>query len=475
MTFNAWTVFQTEIGLVLLAMGALVFDILHPDDEKRGRTLAAVAMIGVAMLFFHGLTQWGDFGAGAKGTLVQDGVSFFFKLVFLPAAFLALFMAREYQDRLKRGHEEFVLLILFALVGMVFVACAADLLLLFIALETVSVSMYVMTAYLRDRESSIEAGVKYVVLGALSTAVFLYGLSFLYGATGSTQYGAIAAAMADGPTPAYLFGLLLVFSSLAFKIAAVPFHLWAPDVYEGAPAPVTAYLAIGSKAAGFAAIVRLASSAFAPAGGTLALLAAVIAALTIVYGNLGAIPQTNMKRLMGYSSIGHAGYLLIGLAAFPHSGREAMLVYLLSYLVSNGAVFLVIVFAGRTNPGDAIAGYAGLSRRSPLLAASMLLGLLSLAGVPPLAGFFAKFYLLWAGMKAELVWLVAIGVANVITSLYYYLKVVKVMYVDKPADETPIRLSLDQKVILYLMILGILVLGVYQGPFVRLAQAAFSS
>jgi len=473
-TFSFWTIFRTEIGVVLLALGALVFDILLPDDEKRGRTLASVAMIGVALLFFHALGQWGNFGYGARGTVLQDGVSFVFKLIFLPAAFLTLFMAREYQDRLKRGHEEFILLILFALVGMVFVAVAADFLLFFVALETLTVSMYVMTSYLRDRAASIEAGVKYVVLGALSTAVFLYGLSFIYGATGSTAYRDIAAHVAAGGlSPAFTFGMLLVFSSLAFKIGAVPFHLWVPDVYEGAPSPVTAYLAIGSKAAGFAALVRLWMTAFAPASATLGALAAVIAALTIIYGNLGAIPQTNMKRLLGYSSIGHAGYMLIGLAAFPDSGGAALLYYLLSYLVSTGGVFLVVVAAGRHFKSGDISEYAGLSRRSPLLAAGMLLGLLSLAGVPPLAGFFAKFTILWAGVKNGLLWLVIIGLLNVITSLYYYLKIVKVMYVDKPADERLIPLTLDQRVIQYFSILGILVLGIYQGPFVRLVEAAF--
>ena len=475
MTFNLpWGAFQTEVGLVALSLGCLVLDLFLPDDERRGKKLASIGMIGVALLFVHLCFQWGRFGEGLGGSLVQDGVSLCFKGLFLLAGFLALFMAREYQGRLKRGHAEFTLLILFSLIGMVFLASANDFLLFFVALETLTVSLYIMTAYLKDSEASIEAGVKYLVLGALSTAVFLYGLSFVYGATGSTSYAAVAAAArASGPTPVFLFGMVLVIASLGFKIAAVPFHLWAPDIYEGSPAPVTAYLSIGSKTAGFAALVRLLMTAFEPTQGAALTLLAALSALTILYGNLGAIPQTNLKRLLGYSSIGHTGYMLIGLAAFRSQGGEALLVYLLSYLFSTGGAFLVVVALSKQLKTGAISELAGLSKRSPLLAAGMMLSLLSLAGVPPLAGFFAKFYILWTGVKAGLLWLVAIGVLNVVTSLYYYLKIVKVMYVDRPADERPLAVTIDQKVIQYLSIAGILALGIFQGPFVRLAEMAF--
>jgi NADH-quinone oxidoreductase subunit N len=470
-----WHLFKTEIGLIALALSCLILDIFIPPDEKRGKTLASIAMIGVALLFGHLLSQWGVFGTALGGSFSQDGIAFFFKGAFLVSGFFALFMAREYQSKLKRGHGEFILLILFSLVGMMFLASANDFLLFFIALETLTVSLYIMTAYLRDKSASIEAGVKYLILGALSTALLLYGVSFIYGAVGSTSYWEIHRQISEaGQLPlAFIFGLILVICSLGFKIAAVPFHLWAPDIYEGAPTPVTAYLSIGSKVAGFAALIRLMLTVFAPAAGILTLLFSVLAALTILYGNLGAIPQTNIKRLLGYSSIGHSGYLLIGFAAFARSGNEAILFYLMSYIVSAAGAFLVIVAVSQTFKTDEISEYAGLSTRSPLLAASMLISLLSLAGVPPLAGFFGKFYLLLAGMKAGLIWLVVIGVLNVITSLYYYLKVVKVMYVDKPVTDTPLDLHFDQKVIQYLCILGILALGIYQGPFVRLAQAAF--
>ncbi len=471
MSFNpALNLFATEIGLAALALGTAILDIFIKDDEKRGRTLASTAMTGVALLFFHLVFfQWGKFGSALNGSFVQDGVSFFFKALFLLSAFFTLFMAREYQSSLKRGRAEFTLLILFGLIGMVFVASANDFLLFFIALETLTVSFYIMTSYLRDQTASIEAGMKYLLLGALSTGVFLYGLSFIYGTTGSTSYAVIqakVAAMPVLPVP-FVFGMVLVIASLCFKIAAVPFQFWAPDIYEGAPTPVAAFLATGSKAAGFAALVRLLLTVFAPALSDLSLLFAGVAGLTILYGNLGAIPQTNIKRLLGYSSVGHAGYLLIGLAAFSNSGAESLLFYLLSYLFSTAGAFLVLVSISRYLKTDETSELAGLSKRSPLLAAGMLLSLLSLAGAPPLAGFFAKFYLLWAGVKAGYLWLAVIGVLNVITSLYYYLKVVKVMYFDKPANHSSLQVSLSQKTFQYFSIFGILVLGIFQGPFVK--------
>jgi NADH-quinone oxidoreductase subunit N len=471
-----WSLWTTEIGLILLSLGVLVLDLFLKDDEKRGQTLSNLSMIGIAILTANLLWGWDSRGSSFGGSLVEDGVAFFFKMLFLLAGFFALFMARDTQFQLKRGHGEFSLLVLFSLIGMVFLVSANDFLLFFVALETLTVSLYVMTAYLRDKSASIEAGVKYLVLGALSTAVFLFGLSFIYGATGSTSYPAIQSKLLGLETipHTFTFGMILVIASLGFKIAAVPFHLWVPDVYQGAPTPVTAYLAIGSKAAGFAALVRLMLTVFAPAGENLTLILSVLSALTILYGNLGAIPQTNIKRLLGYSSIGHAGYLSIGLAAFGHSGKEAVLFYLLTYLLSTAGAFLVIIALARHLKTEEISEFAGLSQRSPILAAGMLISLLSLAGLPPLAGFFGKFYLLWAGVKSELLWLVFIGVFNVITSLYYYLKVVKVMYVDKPpANALPVNVSQDQRIMQYFCIFGILLLGIYQGPFVRLAEWAF--
>ena len=465
-----------EIGLVTLALGCLVLDLFIPK-EKSGNVLSHIAMAGVTGLFALLCLQWGHFEYFFGHSFAQDGLALWFKAVLFLAAFFVLFMAREYQGHLKRGQGEFILLILFALVGADFLASANDFLLFFVALETLSVSLYIMTAYLRDHETSIEAGVKYLILGALSTAVFLYGLSFVYGSTGTTNYYELARVTASWNTlPAsFLFGMVLIVASLGFKISAVPFHLWVPDVYQGAPTPVTAFLATASETAGIAALTRLVLTVFAPAQQELTLLFGVLAAITIIYGNLGAIPQTNMKRLLAYSSIGHAGYLLIGLAVPSAVGKEAILFYLLSYVFSTAGAFLVLVAVSNTVKSDEVSQLAGLSKRSPILAAAMLVSLMSLAGVPPFGGFFAKFYILWSCMQAGMVWLVVIGVLNVVTSLYYYLKVIKVIYVDDPGERLPdLKVSFDQKVMQYFAMAGIVAMGIFQGPFVTAASQAVS-
>ncbi len=466
-----WSGLVTEIGLIALALSCVVLDICR-------RKITWVAIAGVGLILFVALLWPGGTSSSFGGSFVQDGLSRFFKILFLLAGLFTLFMARSYEKKLKRGHDEFVLLVLFSLIGMSFLASANDFLLLFVALETLTVSLYIMTAYLRDKTTSIEAGVKFLVLGALATAFFVYGLSFVYGSCGSTGFADIQKALpakSGSVLPsAFLFGMVLIVAALGFKISAVPFHAWAPDVYEGAPTPVTAFLAIGSKTAGFAAILRLLLTAFSPAEAPLMTLFGVLACVTIFFGNLGALRQTNLKRLLGYSSIGHAGYLLIGFAAFWHTGKEAVLYYLASYIFSTAGAFLVLVAVTQHTKTDETSELAGLSERSPLLAAGMFLSLCSLAGVPPLAGFFAKFYLLKAAISADLLWLAAVGALNVITSLYYYLKVVKVIYVDPAADGSKITLKIEQVLLQYASIAGILFLGIYPEPVLRLAEAALA-
>jgi NADH-quinone oxidoreductase subunit N len=465
----------TEIILVGLAVVGLFLDLRRTAEEKKGEIIANVSIAGVAAALLGLGLQWGKSGICFKGAFSQDGVSYFFKALFLAAGIFTLFMAKNFQAKLKHGRGEFILLIVFSLIGMSFLASANDFVLFFVSIEILTVSLYILTAYLRDQQSAIEAGIKFLIMGALSTAVFLYGLSFIYGATGSTSFAEIRESVVNFHTmPAhFVFGMVLVIASLGFKIGAFPFHLWVPDVYEGAPTPVTAYLAIGSKAAGFAGLVRLLLTVFSPAMDSLSWLFGILAGLTILYGNLGAIPQTNVKRLLGYSSIGHAGYLLIGLATFFYSGEEALLYYLLSYLFSTAGVFLVLVALSHHSKTDEIHELAGLSERSPLLAAGMLLSLLSLAGIPPLAGFFAKFYLLWAAVKSGMLWLAAIGALSVVLSLYYYLKIVKVMYLEKPSRTGTLKISNEEKLLQYACLLGILALGIFQGPFVKFVGTAF--
>ncbi len=309
---------------------------------------------------------------------------------------------------------------------------------------------------------------KYLILGSVSAGFLVFGIALLHGACGSTNFGVIRDALAHGPiSPLATAGVLFVLAGLGFKIAAVPFHLWVPDVYEGAPTPVVALLSVGSKMAGGVAILRVLYGLFLPLQGLWMDILAMLSAATMLYGNLAAIPQTSIKRLLGYSSIGHAGYLLMGLSTGSLAGQEAVAYYLLAYLLSNLAVFLVVVVASDAIGGDALERYDGLSKRSPFLAAMLFIGLLSLAGVPPLAGFVGKLLVLLATVQSHRLWLVLIGAVNVAISLYYYLMIVKRMYFGSPSTPTPIRVSLPATVTLALLVLGILAVGTYQAPFLQ--------
>jgi NADH-quinone oxidoreductase subunit N len=330
-----------------------------------------------------------------------------------------------------------------------------------------------MTAYLKSDKLSIEAGMKYLILGSLASGFFLYGISFLYGTTHSTHFSVVQSYCAiHAESAMMLFALVLIFAMVGFKIAAVPFHLWVADVYQGAPTPVTALLSVGSKAAGFIILVRLFFGVFGAWHIEWSMALAVLSAITMTYGNLVAMFQTNIKRLLGYSSISHAGYLLMGAAAGSALGASGINFYLLGYLFTNCAAFLVIIVFSLATDSDEIADYAGLSKRSNLLALTMLLALVSLAGMPPLAGFFGKFILLMAVIKSGYVWLALIAGVNMVISLYYYLMVAKRMYVDPPRNASPIAVPPGMQLLLAIAILGIVMIGTFQGPFLDAAMRA---
>ena len=456
------------LGVVIAAL--LVYNLIAPRNGS-GKWLALVGLLPI-----FPLCAWSPDRSGAyfSGMYLLDPLARVFKAFFALTAIFIILMTREFERHISRGVSEFYLLILTATFGMMTLASAGDFLMLFIALEIVTLSFYVMTAYLRQDPKSVEAGMKYLILGAISTGLLLYGISFLYGYTGSTNFASIRLGLAQQPhlAPWPLLGFLLILAALSFKVAAVPFHFWAPDVYEGAPTPVTAFLSVGSKAAGFVVLLRILHSLFLPAHGVWMGLVAWIAGITILYGNLVALPQRNIKRFLAYSSIGHAGYLLIGIAAATGLGASAVTYYLLGYLFTNLAAFLVVVVVYNATGSDEMRDYAGLSQRAPILAATMFLALLSLAGVPPLAGFVGKLLLLMAAIHQGLLWLAAIGAAAVVISLYYYLMLVKTMYVDPPAAPTLIPVSLPVRLALYTCTAGILALGITQQPFVDLAIAS---
>jgi len=471
-----------ELLVLALALGLLLVDLWLPLPAKR--KLGYAAALGVGLILLYSLC----FVRLAPGQPVQyafgqmyalDSLALFFKRFFLLSALIVLLMSVEFADRIEAGIAEFYALILFALSGMLFAASANDFALLFVSLELITVTFYVLTSFQRARVASLEAGVKYLIIGALSTAFTVFGIALVYGISHTFNFTAlsgVAAQFCDNKI--FLFGLVLVLVGLGFKIAAFPFQIWAPDVYQGAPTPVTAFLAIGSKAAGFALLLRVLFIAVPDITAQWSNLLIILSAGSILYGNLCAIPQRNLKRLLGYSSIAHAGYLLLGIAALSTAGRSAVLYYLSGYLFTVLAAFTVICLALREVEGDDLGALAGLHRRSPLLAATMTLALASLAGIPPLAGFFGKFLLLKAVLEQApahpgYYCLTFTALAGVVISLYYYFGVVRAIYWSTdPADLSPIQVSRSIRVSLYACIAGMFYLGLFPNALFNLATQA---
>jgi NADH-quinone oxidoreductase subunit N len=491
--FGSWAPVALESLAAAGAAAVLVADLYTPEGRK-GRlgdlALLVTSLVVVAAWFGMEVPErrLEMFG----GSLVLDPMALFLKRIFAVGGMLAAAVARIYEDRLPRGRGEFHFLILSALTGMLLVSGVGDFMSLFVCLELVTLSFFVLAAFHRDTPASVEAGLKLLVLGSLAAAFVLFGSAFVYGATGSVTFRALrehlAALHGAAPSRELLFGLLFVFLGLGFKVGMVPMQVWVPDVYQGAPTPVTAFLAVGSKAAGFALLLRLFTTvAGAGTRDSLQMLFAALAFATLFYGNLAAIPQTNIKRLLGYSSIGHCGYLLLGLTALgsPHSGYDSaaseagtasILFYLLAYALTTMAAFLAIAVFSGVSGSDELDDYSGLSRRSPALAASLTVALLSLAGVPPLAGFFGKFLLLRSvalnGNSAVAVGLLSAAGINIVVGLYYYLCVVKRMYMHAPRDPSPIPVGGSTKALLYALTACLVLLGFFPGPFVTLATDA---
>ena len=468
--------------VIALGLGLLLVDLWLPSSAKRNLGYAAALGLGVILLYSllavrlpsPEMTQY------AFGKMYAlDGLALFFKRFFLLAAVIVLMMSVEFADRITTGIGEFYALILFALSGMLFASSANDFALLFVSLELITVTFYVLTSFERGRLASLEAGVKYLIIGALSTGFTVFGIALVYGISGKLNFGDLSAVAAQfSGNKIFLFGLVFVIAGLGFKIAAFPFQIWAPDVYQGAPTPTTAFLAVGSKAAGFVLLLRVLFLAVPDITAQWANLLIILSGVTILYGNLCAIPQRNVKRLLGYSSIAHAGYLLLGIAALSAAGRAAVLYYLSGYLFTVLAAFTVICLVMRQVDGEDIRGLAGLHRRSPLLAATMTLAMVSLAGIPPLAGFFGKFLLLKAVIEQGAghpgyYCLAFTALAGAVISLYYYFGVVRAIYwSDDPADLSPIPHSKPNRLSIYGCIAGMFFLGLFPAIVLNLAAEA---
>jgi NADH-quinone oxidoreductase subunit N len=372
----------------------------------------------------------------------------------------------------------FFAILVTATLGMVLMAASADVIMLFLAFETTSISLYILAGFLKGDDESTEAGMKYFLFGAVISAVMLYGFSLLYGFTGHTNIYAMAAAMNAGEISPWVIGALaiLVLAGFGFKIAATPFHFWTPDVYQGAPTPITAFISTASKAAGFIVLMRFMLAVFPAIEDQWALLLAIVATVTMTLGNLLAIPQKNIKRMLAYSSIAHAGYVLIGVVAISVFGTAAAMFYLLAYIVTNLAAFTVVILFARSAGSDEIADYAGLSRRAPWLAMALLIAFLSLGGMPPLAGFVGKFFVFAAAVQSGWIWLAFVGVINAIIGLYYYLTVLKVVYLYRSDDDDkPIEVPRLYVFGLAVCVAAILLIGIMSSPWLEWSLAAAQS
>ena len=461
-----------EISLLAVALMVILFDLFI----GRKRVLGWVSAVGLLLPFVFTITLWGTNDTAFGGALVVDQFSLFFKLFFLVVTALVIFSSINYSRKFAPFRGEFYALLLLATTGMMLLASTRELISIFVALELTGIPLYVLAGFLRTDKSS-EAGLKYLLLGAIASAVLLYGMAMVFGLTGTTYLGSIAAAVsADGlvGNAGLLMGIVLLVAGFGFKLATVPFQMWVPDVYEGAPTPITAYLSVASKAAGFAVVVRIFYEALGPASVDWGMIFAVLAAITMTLGNVVALAQTNIKRLLGYSSIAHAGYLMIGLAAATSTGSSAVLFYLACYAVMNMGAFIAIIAISNRIGSDEISDYSGMAKRSPLLAAALALCLISLTGIPPTAGFMAKLYIFNAGIDANLIWLVIVGVLNAVIAAYYYLRIVKLMYLGEPVSEERVTSTRSLNVALAIACLGVLVLGIYPWVVLKVAETATS-
>ena len=460
---------QLEIAVLVLGMVILMFEAFATKIDKRILAYAAIAGLAVVLVatFFVAPTPPPNQATGFWNFYTADRLSIFFKQFALLTTILVLIMMIDYAPVVRSsfpgshdGLGEFFAVPVFTCAGLMYLVSAIDFVFIFVSLELVTISFYVLVSFTRRNPLTLEAGVKYLVLSALSTAFLVYGIAWIFGVTGQTNLQRITEALANPNTDhgAALFGMVLVLVALGFKIAAVPFQIWVPDVYQGAPTPITAYLSVGSKAAGFVVLLRvLQPFLMLP---QIERLLVLIALLTLIYGNLAALPQGNLKRLLAYSSIAHAGYLLIGVVCLD--GR-AVVFYLAAYLLMTLLSFAVLVIVSQQT-GDRISDFDGLGKRSPFLAFAMLIAMVSLAGVPFTAGFLGKFFIFYAAISQHQIALVVVGVVTVGCGFYYYLKVVRAMYWESAAKIDKIPVSGLSRLAISALIIATIWLGVYPQP-----------
>ena len=472
-----------EICVLATAVVVILADLFF----QRKSLLAVISLVGLAVAFGFTIHLW---GGNAQTTfanmLVIDKFALFFKLLFPIMAALVILASTDYVSRFNSFQGEYYALVLLSTLGMMLISSATDLISIFVSLELISISLYALVGFLKDAKST-EASLKYLLLGAIASAILLYGMAFIFGFTGKTQLGDVANAIKNlsltgvSAAPGLMLGLILLIVGFGFKIAAFPFQMWVPDVYEGAPTPITAYLSVASKAAGFAIILRIFYSAFGfPAwlSQDWGMIFAVLAAIGMTVGNIVAIPQTNIKRMLAYSSIAQAGYLILGIATMGfsptmnHTGQSSLLFFLAGYAVTNLGAFIAVIAISNKVGSDLISDYDGMGKGAPMLALALTLCLISLTGIPPTAGFMAKFYIFSSAVQHGLLWLVIIAVLNSVVSAYYYLRVVKVMWFNEPKFEGNVSSSTALRTALIVCCLGVVILGILPNYAMKLAEIA---
>jgi NADH-quinone oxidoreductase subunit N len=479
-----------EIAVLAIGLFLLMYEAFANDKNKSLIAWLAITGLSSVLLFSFFIPGFGESAQSAQAALPYsrfyrtDLLALFFKQIALGTTIVILVMSMEYKNVLRKfifgaeaesGVAEFYALPVFACAGLMWMASAIDFVFIFVSLELVTISFYVLVSYTRRNPASLEAGVKYLILGALSTGFLVYGITWIFGMTGETNLLVIGSQIRELKelNVPLLFGMVLVLVGLGFKIAAVPFQLWVPDVYQGAPTPVTAFLSVGSKAAGFIVLMRVLDAFMAAPVYRVKLIAlfTILAAATLIYGNLASMPQNNLKRLLAYSSIAHAGYLLVAVASIGAlNAAMAIPFYLAGYLLMTLLAFMVMTVVTSHTGGDDIANFNGLARRSPFLAFGMLVAMASLAGVPLTVGFLGKFLVFESAMQQHQYLLVGIGAVTVAAGFYYYLKVVRAMYWKEPASEIRIRVSPVTGLAIFVLSTAIFVLGVYPQPVFKMLK-----
>ncbi len=474
-----FSIIAPELIMSALALTVLLLGVFFPRMGKHDH-LGYISLLGILVAFYFTYPLMETPQHAFNNMIAADGFGVFFKVIFLIIALLTVLISIGYVQRMDIGFGEYYALILFATVGMMLMAAGTSLITIFLGLETMSISIYVLAGIIRGDKKSIESALKYFLLGAFATGFLLYGMALIYGSTGSIILEEIAAYIKSKPefirSPMIIIGIALLTIGFGFKVATVPFHMWTPDVYEGAPTSITAFMATGVKAAGFAGFVRVFFSALGPFQPDWIAIMWVLAVATMTVGNVVAIVQTNIKRMLAYSSIAHAGYILVAFVAGNDLGTASILFYLLVYAFMNIGAFTVVILLGKRGEENVlISDYAGIGFQYPLLGVSMTIFMLSMAGIPPLGGFMGKFYVFSAAIKAEYYWLAIIGVLNSAVSVYYYLRVTVLMYFREPEREiTGLTFSPASVFAVTISVWGILYMGIFPSSILALAQQSIT-